>query len=202
MKIDPKELDTKSLYNILKGVVLPRPIGWISSVSATGVPNLAPFSFFTVVSRNPPMVSISILPKSGHDILKDTLNNIRETGQFVVNVVSLTLADQMHLTSAEHSPDTDEFEVAGLEKDPSDLINVPRVAGAPVSMECVVDRIIQVGNVGDHVVFGEVRRFHIRDDVWLGNARINVAAIDPVGRMALNYCLTDRTFDTSVQKNI
>lgn len=202
MKIDPKELDTDTIYKILKGTVVPRPIGWISSVSAKGVPNLAPFSFFTVVSRNPPIVSISTLGKEDLSSHKDTLNNIQETGEFVVNVVSLPLVDAMHATAAEHPPDTDEFDVVGLEKAACDIVRVPRVAAAPVSMECKVERILSVGDVSDHVVFGTVVRFHLRDDVVMDRHRIDISAIQPVGRLAVDYCLTDAVFTCPVPEVI
>lgn len=198
MKIDPKALDTDTIYKILKGTVVPRPIAWVSSVSASGIANLAPFSFFTVVSRNPPIVSVSTLGKDDLTSYKDTLNNIRETGEFVVNVVSLPLVDAMHGTAAAHPPETDEFDVVGLEKGACDIVRVPRVAAAPVSMECKVERILSVGDVSDHVVFGKVVRFHLRDDVVMDRHRIDISAIQPVGRLAIDYCLTDTVFTCPV----
>ena len=201
MNIDPHELDTETIYKILKGVVVPRPIGWVSSIAPDGVANLAPFSFFTVVSRNPPIVSLSILAK-GEQALKDTLQNVRSTGEFVVNVVSVDLAGQMDATSVAHPPEVDEFDVAGVGKTPGTAVNVPRVSGTPVSTECKVERIIPVGDVGDHVVFGKIVRLHIREDVWLERGRIDVSAIRPVGRLAVDYCLANSTFKTPVPESI
>ncbi|MGU7778598.1 flavin reductase family protein [Burkholderia sp. PU8-34] len=198
MNIDPHELDTEAIYRILKGVVVPRPIGWVSSVAADGVANLAPFSFFTVVSRKPPIVSLSILAKGDQEV-KDTLKNVRATGEFVVNVVSLDMTNQMHETSGSYPAEVDEFEVAGLGKVPGVVVNVPRVEGAKVSMECVVERIISVGDVGDHVVFGRIVRFHIDDKVWLERGRIGVAGLRAVGRLAVDYCMTDSVFQVPVK---
>jgi flavin reductase (DIM6/NTAB) family NADH-FMN oxidoreductase RutF len=194
MIIDPRQLDAAALYKILIGTVLPRPIGWVSTVSAAGVPNLAPFSFFTVVARKPPMVSLTIQPRSDLATPKDTLANIRETGEFALNIVTLAQVNEMHLCAVEHPADVDEFEVAGLAKLPSELIRAPRVGAAPVLMECRVDRIIGLGDVGDHLVLGEIVRFHIRDDRWHPNGRVDTAAIQPVGRLAAEYTLVDTTF--------
>jgi flavin reductase (DIM6/NTAB) family NADH-FMN oxidoreductase RutF len=194
MIIDPAALGAPELYKILIGTVLPRPIGWASTLSVDGVPNLAPFSFFTVVARKPPMVSLTIQPRSDLVSAKDTLTNIRDTGEFALNIVSAAHVNQMHLSSVEHRPEVDEFEVVGLEKHPSDLIRPPRVAAAPIAMECRVDRILSLGEVGDHLVIGEVVRFHIRDDLWHVNGRVDTAAIQPIGRLAAEYTLVNTTF--------
>ncbi len=201
MKIDPRVLDTDTIYRILKGVVVPRPIGWISSVAGDGTANLAPFSFFTVVSRNPPIVSISILSK-GDQNSKDTLRNILSTEAFVVHVVSLELVEKMHLTAVDHPPEVDEFEVVNLGKEPGELVSVPRVAGARVAMECVFDRVIRVGDVGDQVIFGKIVRFHIDDDVWRDRGGIDIAAMKPVGRLAVDYCTVDSRFGVPVPEHI
>ncbi|MDN4056017.1 flavin reductase family protein [Massilia sp. YIM B02763] len=194
MIIDPQQLGAPALYKILIGTVLPRPIGWVSTVSAAGVPNLAPFSFFTVVARKPPMVSLTIQPRADLATPKDTLANMRETGEFAVHIVSLAQVNEMHLSAVDHPADVDEFAVTGLERQPCDLIRPPRVAGAPVAMECRVKRIVGLGEVGDHVVIGEVLRFHVRDDLWHPNGRVDTAAIQPVGRLAAEYTVVDTTF--------
>lgn len=202
MELDPQQLDTDALYKILIGSVVPRPIGWASTISTTGVANLAPFSFFTVVSRNPPMVSLTIQPRSDRVRLKDTLINARETGEFVVNIVSLPNVNQMHLSSVEHDPETDEFDVAGLEKAPSVTVRAPRVANAPVAMECKVDRILALGDVSDHLVIGRVTRFHIRDSLWLDRGRIDTAGLQPVGRLAAEYTLTNSVFSCPIPQEL
>jgi len=194
MEIDPSRLDSAEIYKILIGSVLPRPIGWASTLSKDGIANLAPFSFFTVVSRKPPMVSLTIQPRSNRTQLKDTLINARETGEFVVNIVSFEQANQMHKTAAEVDPEVDEFTVAGLERIASAVVRPPRVAGAPVAMECKVETILPMGEVGDHLVIGRVERFHVRDDVWLDSGRLDTTAIRPVGRLAAEYAMTEQVF--------
>ncbi|MBB3458304.1 flavin reductase (DIM6/NTAB) family NADH-FMN oxidoreductase RutF [Rhizobium sp. BK313] len=196
MIIDADDLDAAQTYKLLIATVVPRAIGWISTLSKDGVANLAPFSFFTVVGRKPPVVSITIQHKSDGVTLKDTYVNIRDTGEFVTNLVTLSLADAMHRSAAEHSAEVDEFEFAGLEKAPSVVVRPPRVAAAPVSMECKVDRIFTVGDLEDHVVWGRVVRFHIRDDAYLANGRVDTAALAPVGRLAAEYSLVDNVFTT------
>ncbi|MFM0341997.1 flavin reductase family protein [Paraburkholderia fungorum] len=194
MEIDPNTLDSDATYKILIGSVLPRPIGWASTLSTDGVANLAPFSFFTVVARKPPMISLTIQPRSDRTRFKDTLINVRETGEFVINVVSLPQVNQMHLSSAEHPSEADEFEVVGLGKLPSITVRPPRVDGAPVAMECKVETILPLGEVGDHLVIGRVTRFHIRDDIWLERGRLDTAALQPVGRLAVEYTLANTVF--------
>jgi len=201
MEIDPTTLDTDALYKILIGSVVPRPIGWASTVSTTGVANLAPFSFFTVVARNPPMVSLTIQPRSDRIRLKDTLINARETGEFVINIVSLPQVNQMHLSSVEHDPETDEFVVAGLAKAPSVTVRPSRVADAPVSMECKVDRILSLGEAGDHLVIGRVTRFHIRDALWLERGRVDTTGLQPIGRLAAEYTLANSVFSCPVPED-
>ena len=194
MIINADDLDAAHTYKLLVATVVPRAIGWLSTMSVDGVANLAPFSFFTVVGRKPPVLSITMQPKSDGVTLKDTFINIRDTGEFVANLTTLPLAEAMHKSAAEHAPDIDEFEMVGLEKAPSVAVRPPRVALAPVAMECKVDRIIPVGEMNDHVVWGEVVRFHIRDDAYLERGRVDTAALTPVGRLAAEYTLVDNVF--------
>lgn len=164
MIVDPGNLSGKDAYKLLIGSVVPRPIAWISTVGADGINNLAPFSFYTVASRNPPTLCISIGERSD-DLgpVKDSLKNIRDTESFVVNVVSVSLANAMHESSGGHPPEADEFEAAGLSAVSSGAVEAPRVGEALISMECRLDRIIPVGE--DHLVLGTVVLFHIRDDL-------------------------------------
>jgi flavin reductase (DIM6/NTAB) family NADH-FMN oxidoreductase RutF len=202
MKLDPKEMTPQEVYKVFIGSVLPRAIGWVSTLSGDNIANLAPISFFTVVSRQPPIVSLTIQPRSDGVTLKDTLVNIRETGQFVVNVVSLAQVNEMNKSSVEYPPEVDEFKVVGLDRLASDLVRPPRVAGAPITMECELERIIPIGEVGDHVVFGKVVRFHIRDDLWLDNGRIDTVALQAVGRMASEYTLANTVFGCPVPQEV
>jgi flavin reductase (DIM6/NTAB) family NADH-FMN oxidoreductase RutF len=127
--IDPEKLDPQSRYKLLIGSVVPRPIAWTSTVSREG--NLAPFSFFTVASRNPPMLCISVGPRVARPPdTKDTLTNIEETGEFVINIVSLPLSNTMHESSRNHPPEADEFEKAGLTPAPCEVVAAPRVEEA------------------------------------------------------------------------
>lgn len=172
---------------------MPRPIAWTSTISREGVRNLAPFSFFTVASRNPPMLCISVGPRvEGDPDAKDTLRNVEETGEFVVNVVSLPLSNTMHESSRGHPPEADEFEKAGLTPAPCEVVAAPRVGEAGVSMECVLDRILPLGT--DHLVIGRMVRFHVRDELY-DNGRIDVSKLRPLGRLAGNYTKVETIFD-------
>lgn len=192
MFIDPDTLDPQSCYKLLIGSVVPRPIAWTSTLSREGVRNLAPFSFFTVASRQPPMLCISIGPRSDGDLDKDTLSNVEETGEFVVNIVSLTLSNAMHESSKNHPPEADEFEKAGLTLAPCEVVGVPRVEEAGVSMECLLDRVLPLGS--DHLVIGRVVRFHVRDELYEAG-RIDVAGLDPLGRLAGDYTRVETIFE-------
>jgi flavin reductase (DIM6/NTAB) family NADH-FMN oxidoreductase RutF len=201
MIIDGSTLDPTAAYKLLIGSIVPRAIGWVSTLSTDGVANLAPISFFTAVGRQPPMVSLSMQARSdGH--LKDTFVNMRDTGEFCTNLASLPQAHQMHRTAAEFPSDVDEFEAVGLETAPSQLVKVPRVAGAPISFECTVERIIPIGDLDDHIVFGVIERFHIRDDLYLERGRIDTAALNPVGRLAAEYTLVENVFTTPLEESI
>jgi flavin reductase (DIM6/NTAB) family NADH-FMN oxidoreductase RutF len=201
--IDAAELDAAHTYKLLIGSIIPRAVAWVSTISAEGVANLAPISFFTAVGRKPPMVSLSLQPRSDGVTLKDTLVNIRQTGEFVTNLATLPQAHALHSSAFEFDSGVDEFEALGLEKEPSEVVRVPRVKGAPISFECVVDRIIPVGDDGvDHVVWGEVMRFHIRDDLYLERGRIDTAAVPAVGRLAAEYTLVDNVFTTPLDEEL
>ena len=193
MIIDPSELDTLSVYKLLIGSVVPRPIAWVSSRSRDGIPNLAPFSFFTVASRNPPMLAISIGPRTGGEsYAKDTLTNVRESQQYVINIVSYSLANKMHETSINHPPEVDEFKRAGVTPADCEVVEIARVAEAKISMECSLEHILKLGT--DHLVIGRMHRFHV-EDALIHNGRIDLQALDSVGRMAGNYTRIQSLFD-------
>ena len=141
------------------------------------------------------MVSLTLQPRADGVTLKDTFINVRDTGEFVTNLVALPHAHQMHRSAFEFDSHADEFAEVGLEKQPSDIVRPPRIKRAPIAFECVVDRIIPVaGDLDDHVVWGEVVRFHIRDDLYLERGRIDTAAIPAVGRLAAEYTLVNNVF--------
>ena len=197
MIIDPAGLDPQSCYKLLIGSVVPRPIAWTSTVSREGIYNLAPFSFFTVASRQPPMLCISVGPppesEGGDRPAKDTLSNIEETGEFVVNIVSLSLSNTMFESSKNHPPEADEFEKTGLTPAPCEVVGAPRVEEAGVSMECLLDRVLPLGN--DHLIIGRMVRFHVRDELYEDNGRIDVAGLDPLGRLAGDYTKVETIFE-------
>jgi flavin reductase (DIM6/NTAB) family NADH-FMN oxidoreductase RutF len=196
MIIDPTALDATSNYKLLIGSILPRAIAWVSTVSRSGVANLAPISFFTAVGRKPPMVSLSLQPRSDGVTLKDTFVNIRDTGEFVVNIASIAQADAVHRSAFEFDSGVDEFEALGLTKASSETISAPRIAEAPISFECVVDRIIPMPPLPDHVVWGRVKRIHVRDDLYLSRGRIDVGALNAFGRLAAEYTMVNNIFTT------
>lgn len=202
MIIDVDDLDPTSSYKLLIGSVLPRAIAWVSTSSAEGVGNIAPVSFFTVVGRMPPILSISLQPRSDGVTLKDTFVNIRDTGEFVVNVATIAQADAVHRSAFEFDSGIDEFEALSLSKAPSETISAPRIAEAPISFECVVDRIIPMPPLPDHVVWGRVTRIHVRDDLYLSRGRIDVGALNAFGRLAGEYTMVDNIFTTPLPEGL
>ena len=194
MKIDPKTFE--NFYRVLTGVVVPRPIAFVSTQSPDGIDNLAPYSFFNAVAYDPPTVVFS---SSRHvdRKTKDTLRNVEETGEFVVNIVVDDIAEAMNRTAAEYPEDVDEFEIAGLTAIPSDIVKPPRVAESPVNMECRLNQIINLGegSGGHGLVIGTIALMHVRDDLINGH-RINHQLMKPTGRLAGSmYCHTADTFE-------
>lgn len=194
MKINPNTFE--NFNRVFTGVIVPRPIAFVSSISAEGLVNLAPFSFFNAVSYSPPTIVFSAARHAGWKE-KDTLANIEATGEFVVNIVSEEIAEAMNSTAAEYPADVDEFEIAGLTALPSDTIKSPRVAESPVSMECRLNQVVEIGD-GDNshgLVIATVVLLHIRDDIINGH-RIDQQKLKPVGRLAGNmYCTTLDTYE-------
>ncbi|MGB7874632.1 MAG: flavin reductase family protein [Anaerolineales bacterium] len=186
MEITPDSYPRASLYKILIGSVVPRPIGWISTVNASGQPNLAPFSFFNVVCAKPPTVLFCPMIRSTDGNTKDTLNNVKATGEFVVNIVSGELAAQMVETSAEIAADVNEFELARLESTPSVAVKPPRVAESPIHFECKLTQIVEIGNQpgGGSVVIGEIVHLHVDERVLFSGDKIDLAVLKPIGRLA------------------
>jgi flavin reductase (DIM6/NTAB) family NADH-FMN oxidoreductase RutF len=194
--IDPATAEPRSVYKLLIGSIVPRPIAFVSTISAEGILNLAPFSFFTAASANPPVVCFAPSnPSSGRK--KDTLRNIEATGEFVVNVVSETIAEQMNLCSAEFPPEVDEFAVSGLTPVPSDLVKPPRVQESHIHMECRLMQVVYISSkpLGGSLVIGEVIRFHV-DDSIVDNYSIDPGKLRPIGRMGgSTYTRTTDRFD-------
>lgn len=174
---DPHAVPPTEIYHLLNALVVPRPIAWVSTVGANGVANIAPHSYFTVLAPDPPTVCFS---SSGE---KDTLRNVRHTSDFVVNVVSSELGEQMNLTAADFPPGESEFAWAGLTPLPSDCVRAPRLAESPASLECRLLHILEVGNAPNYVVIGEVVRIHVAERVLRAD-RVDVSLIRPLGRLS------------------
>ena len=181
MRIDPAYLDAETAYRLITGVVVPRPIAWVTSLSATGVLNLAPFSAFTFVSPKPPMLAISVGRKGG--IYKDTAQNILNNEEYVIHIADSSLMTAVHESSTEHPPDVSEVEELRLSTLPGERIKVPRLAAAPIAMECRFRQCLEFGETRSRLIVGEVLVFHIRDGL-LNNGKIETEALDPICRIA------------------
>ena len=188
MEISPSTLPWKSLYKLMIGSIVPRAIGWVSTVDAAGEPNLAPFSFFTAAGANPPHVLFCPMIRATDGQPKDTLRNVRASGEFVVNIVTETLAAQMNITSTEFPAEVNEFAAAGLTPIPSIVVRPPRVAESPIHYECRLTQIIDLGQEAGaaSVVIGQVVHLHVDDALLIGGDKIDIAQLQPIGRLAGN----------------
>ncbi|MFD6675013.1 flavin reductase family protein [Rhodococcus zopfii] len=172
---DPAELGAGRFYRLLTATVVPRPIAWVSTISADGVPNVAPYSFFTVAGTAPPVVQFTSVGR------KDSLRNIEETGEFVINIATVPLMEQVNATSAGFAHDIDEFEQVGLRAERSERVHPPRVAESPASIECTLHRVIEVGDC--FVVMGDVVAVTVRPDVLADDGAPDFAALAPASRL-------------------
>lgn len=198
MELDPESHPWSSVYKILIGSILPRPIGWISSLDEDGRPNLAPFSFFNVVSARPPHVVFSPMIRETDASEKDTLRNIRATGEFVVNIVTEALAEAMNITSTELPAGVDEFALAGLTPSPASVVRAPRVAQSPIHLECRVAHLLELGHRpgAATLVVGRVVHLHVDPSVLLGEDKIDLARLRPIGRLSgAAYCRVTDIFE-------
>ena len=168
--------------------MVPRPIGWASTVSARGVTNLAPFSFFTVVCVSPPMISLTILPKADGSE-KHTLKNVRETGEFCFNVVTKPVWKQMADSANGFPEDDSEFAETGLTPIPSVKVKPPRVKEVPIHFECKLHQILEFGRKRNALVIGEVVYMHV-DPACMTDGSIDMRKLDPVGRLNGFYYAT------------
>lgn len=174
------ELSPEATYRLMSGIVVPRPIAWITTLSEQGVVNLAPFSCFTFVSNKPPLLGVNIGRKAGRR--KDTGANIHALGEFVVHIGNASQMVAIHESSAEHAPEVSETELLGLATLPCRDVRVPRLADAPVAMECRLERVIAFGATGAEFVVGEVTAFHFRDGL-VHDGKVDTRALDPVCRI-------------------
>ena len=201
MQFDPNELDYSAVYKLLTGAIIPRPIGWISSISEDGINNLAPFSYFNAVGDDPPHVMFSV--GRGNDINKDTLNNVLNTKQFVVNMVTEALAKKMNLTAQSVPSHVDEFAIAHIDSIPSIKVKPLRVKESPITFECeLVHHYFLEGhkNGGACIIIGRIVMMHFDESVLLDNYKINLESYKPIARLAgSNYAKIGEIF--SVKRN-
>lgn len=172
---DPGELRGREGYFLVTSLVVPRPIAWVSTLSSDGARNVAPHSYFNAVSSKPPVLHFT---STGE---KDTLRNVRATGEFVINIVSAGIAEQMNLTAANFPPEEDEFAWANLGQAPSKTVACPRVERAAAAFECRVNRIVSIGD--GHMVFGDVHNIVVDESV-MRDGRVAPDLLDPIGRLA------------------
>ncbi len=184
-------------YDPFKAIVVPRPIGWITSISADGTLNLAPYSYFNAFAQDPHYIAFGsgVSVRGGK---KDSLTNIEETGEFVLNLATWELREHMNASSENAPPDVNEFELAGLKTEPSRLVKPPRVAGVAAAMECRHFHTLPLpaddGSVRDHLVVGRVIGIHI-DDRFIEDGRVNTAAMQPIARLGYSeYAVVTEAF--------
>ncbi|MEM7469530.1 MAG: flavin reductase family protein [Pseudomonadota bacterium] len=196
MYIDPTKIDPGNVYKLLIGAITPRPIAFVSSISREGIRNLAPYSFFTGVSSNPPIIGFSaVVNREGR--LRDSRLNAEAYDEFVVNVVSEDFVEQMNATAVDVPPEVDEFELAGLTPEPSKVVKPPRVKEARVSMECRLYQVVDIGRevLSGAFIMGEIVQFHVDDNV-IEDYRIDPGKVKSVGRMGgMGYTKTRDRFD-------
>lgn len=199
METSPDELPVQSRYKLLTGLVVPRPIAWVSSLSADGVPNLAPFSYFSIVGHAPMAISISVTGRKPDGTPKDTGQNLMPIdqggrGEFVVNLVSEHQAEAMARTARPMPTSASEFELAGLDMAPARLVNAPRVAGAFAALECRTLSVINVGS--SRLIVAEVVYLAVNDAVIDDSHRIDFSKLAAIGRMAgSQYARTTDRFE-------
>ena len=203
MIVRPSELSHSALYSIILNSVAPRPIAWVSTVSAAGQHNLAPFSFFNAVCVDPPLLAFApgfrpaMQSNANHGEAKDTLRNIRETKEFVVNVVTYALAEAMNVTSGEYDPSVNEFELAKLTSEPSKIVRPSRVAGSPVSFECKLHQILEFSPAptSSSLVIGQIVSIYL-DESHLKDGKLDRDSLDLIGRMGgIQYTRTTQRFE-------
>lgn len=197
MIIDTSSSPALEIYQALVGVVVPRPIAWVTTMSPAGVVNLAPFSFFNTFSANPPVVVFSPTLRR-NATKKDTLLNIEATGQFVVNIAVESLADKVNLSSKELPPDESEIDLTGLHTMPSAKVKPPRLAESPVNLECTLRQIVHLGTgpIAGNLVIGDIVMIHIADAVLDANGKVDPRKLQAIARLGGEYyCRTSDLFE-------
>lgn len=190
LSIDPTQQTERENYKLLVGTVIPRPIAFVTSMSADGLVNAAPFSYFNIVSSDPPLLSVSVQSRAG--VLKDTARNTIEAGEFVIHVVDESNVAEVNKTAASLPPEESEIDLTGLTLIPSEVVKVPSVEQAKVRFECQLEQAVELG--GTRLLIGKVVRFHIDESIY-ENGRINPEALKPVSRLAgTNYAKLGEIF--------
>jgi flavin reductase (DIM6/NTAB) family NADH-FMN oxidoreductase RutF len=169
-------------YHLLNSIVVPRPIAFITSYSPKGVINAAPFSYFNIVSTNPPILSIAIEKRKG--VCKDTSKNIASAKEFTVNVCSVNIAQALTLAAADFPSDISEIEITKLSLLPSEKISTPRIANTLIQMECVLSQIIKVGKGQVDLILGEIVKIHLHKDILNDDGRIDFEKLNPIARLS------------------
>ncbi|WP_163970353.1 flavin reductase family protein [Oceanobacillus halotolerans] len=190
MEISTTDCTSKEVYKLLSGTVVPRPIAFVATKSKTGIDNLAPFSFFTPVSSEPPTIMFSIGKRNGKK--KDTLINIEQHREFTINIVTEDIARAMHHTAADFRADVSEFAEAGLTPVQATMLDCMAVKEAPIHMECTLEQVIPVGK--NDMVLGRVVHFRIEDGLYMDPYKINHDILKPLGRLAGNAYSYTRDF--------
>ena len=186
-------------HNPFNAIVVPRPIGWISTLSKSGIPNLAPYSFFNAVAYDPPQVMFAATSSHTHGGQKDSVQNAQDTDEFVVNVVTYDLREHMNTSAVSAPPDINEFEYANLTQEPSEMVKAPRVAESPIHLECTYTQTVELPTddpaAPNTVIFGQVVGIHIREEV-IKEGKLDLMAIQPVGRLGyLDYVHVTQSFN-------
>jgi flavin reductase (DIM6/NTAB) family NADH-FMN oxidoreductase RutF len=203
MIVNPSDLPHSELYGLLLNSVGPRPIAWVSTMSASGALNLAPFSFFNAVCIDPPLLAFApgLRPPKQAGVArgeaKDTLRNVRETREFVVNVVTYELREAMNLTSGEYDPSVNEFELAKVTPQPSKIVRPPRVAESPVSFECKLHQILDFSSAptSSSLVIGQIVSIYV-NDAHMKDGKLDRNSLDLIGRMGgIQYTRTTQRFN-------
>jgi len=196
MEFNPETLEAKAIYKLLTGSIIPRPIAWVSTINEIGINNLAPFSYCNMVGDDPPHVMFST--RRDNNSNKDTLNNVLTTKQFVVNMVTEALAEQMNSTAQAVAPEVDEFEMVGVTPIPSSVVKPMRVKESPIQLECEMVHHYFLENHkqgGACVIIGRVVRMHFDESVLLEDYKINMKTYKPIARLAgSNYSKIGEVF--------
>jgi flavin reductase (DIM6/NTAB) family NADH-FMN oxidoreductase RutF len=190
--VDPKDLGISDVYQLITRAVAPRPIAFVSSMSRDGVGNLAPFSYFNAGGANPPSVVFSPL-RTRENAEKDTLRNIRETGEYVINVVPYRIRERMNITSAPFPPEVNEFEQAGFTPFPSVKVKPPGVLESPINLECRLFKVVSHGDgpLSANYIIGQVVYMRVCESVWMEET-VHPPGIHAIGRMGADwYCRTE-----------